>query len=142
MPRKVEEEILLGLSVQNHVIATGGSAIYSDQAMTYLKSDGILIFLDVDFATLESRILDFNCRGISKRPDQSFDELFEERFPLYAKHADIAIKCGSMTQEQVCERIIEEVKAKKFRMSPWEGIGGAMIGTAGIFTKISPAILF
>ena len=111
--RKIEEEVLLGLSIQNHVIATGGSAIYSDQAMTYLKSDGILIFLDVDLATLGSRIRDFSSRGISKRPDQSFAELFDERFALYTKHADITIKCGDMTQEQVCERIIVEVTGRK-----------------------------
>jgi shikimate kinase len=107
--RKIEEGVLLALSIQNHVIATGGSAIYSDRAMNYLKSDGILIFLDVDFGTLLSRIHDFNSRGIAKRPDQTFADLFDERFTLYTKHADIAIKCAGMTQEQVCERIIEEV---------------------------------
>ena len=107
--RKIEEEVMLGLSIRNHVIATGGSAAYSAHAMAHLKSDGILIFLNVDLATLESRISDFSTRGIAKRPDQSFAELFDERFVLYTKHADITIECGGMTQEQVCKRIIEEV---------------------------------
>ena len=111
--RKIEEEALLGLFMQNHVIATGGSAAYSDQAMTHLKSDGILIFLDVDLATLESRVRDFSTRGIARRPDQSFAELFDERLPLYTKHADFTIKCDGMTQEQVCERLIEEVTVSK-----------------------------
>ena len=106
--RKIEEDTLLGLSVQNHVIATGGSAIYSDQAMTHLKSHGVIIFLDVDLATLESRVTDFSCRGLAKRPDQSFAELFYERFTLYTKYADIALKCAGLTQEDVCTRIIEE----------------------------------
>lgn len=110
--RRIEEDVLLGLSIRNHVIATGGSAAYSDQAMAHLKSDGILIFLDVDLATLESRVRDSSTRGIAKRPDQSFAELFDERFVLYTKHADITIKCDGMTQEQVCERIIEEVKER------------------------------
>ena len=109
--RKIEEELLLSLSIQNHVIATGGSAIYSDQAMTHLKSDGILILLDVDFATLESRIRDFSSRGIARRPDQSLADLFDERFALYTKHADITIQCGGLTQEDVCARIIEEAGA-------------------------------
>jgi len=111
--RKIEEEALLGLFMQNHVIATGGSAVYSDQAMTHLKSDGILIFLDVDLATLESRVRDFSTRGLARRPDQSFAELFDERLPLYTKHADITIKCDGMTQEQVCERLIAEVTVSK-----------------------------
>ena len=107
--RKIEEELLLSLSIQNHVIATGGSAIYSDQAMTHLKSSGLVIFLDVDVATLESRVLDFSMRGLAKRPGQSFSELFNERYPLYAKYADITIKCAGLTQEGVCASIIEEI---------------------------------
>jgi shikimate kinase len=106
--RHIEERVLLDLCVRNHVIATGGSAVYSDQAMAHLKSDGLAIFLDVDLATLESRIPDFSTRGLAKRPDQSLSELFDERFKLYAKHADITIKCGRLTQEDVCARIIEE----------------------------------
>ena len=110
--RKIEEDILLGLSVQNHVIATGGSAVYSDRAMAHLKSNSVIIFLDVELATLESRVRDFSTRGLARRPDQSFAELFDERLKLYTKHADIAIKSDGMTHEQVCERIIEEVRAK------------------------------
>jgi shikimate kinase len=110
--RKIEEDILLGLSVQNHVIATGGSAVYSDRAMAHLKSNGIIIFLDVELAALESRVRDFSTRGLARRPEQSFAELFDERLKLYTKHADIAIKFDGMTQEQICERIIEEVRAK------------------------------
>jgi shikimate kinase len=107
--RKIEEDILTGLSLQNHVIATGGSAAYSDRAMTHLKSDGVTIFLDVDRATLESRIPDFSTRGIAKRPDQSFDELFDERHVLYTKYADLTIKCAGLNQEDVCTRIIQEL---------------------------------
>ncbi|MBW1704967.1 MAG: shikimate kinase [Deltaproteobacteria bacterium] len=108
--RRIEENILLGLSVHNHVIGTGGSAVYSAPAMSYLKSCGIAIFLDVDLATLESRVLDFGTRGLAKRPGQSFAELFEERFMLYKKYADITIKCAGLTQEEVCAKIIEEVR--------------------------------
>ena len=108
--RKIEEDIVLGLSVHNHVIATGGSAVYSDSAMGYLKSDGVAVFLDVDLATLESRVHDFGTRGLAKRPDQSFADLFQERLTLYKKYADITIKCAGLTQEEVCAKIIEEVR--------------------------------
>src|SRR5690349_10613800 len=57
--RGIEEEILLDLAIRNSVIATGGSAVYSDRAMTYLKSHGVLIFLDVSMATLERRVRDY-----------------------------------------------------------------------------------
>jgi shikimate kinase len=110
--RTIEEDILLHLSVRHHVIATGGSAVYSDPAMAHLKSDGVLIFLDLDLDTLESRVHDLRTRGLAKRPDQSFSELYAERCVLYAKHADITIQCHGLTQEQVCERIVDRVGHK------------------------------
>jgi shikimate kinase len=106
--RNIEERVLLDLCVRNHVIATGGSAVYSDQAMAHLKSDGLVIFLDADLATLQSRIPDFSARGLAKRPDQTLPQLFDERFGLYTKHADITIQCARLTHEDVCARIIEE----------------------------------
>ena len=112
--RDIEEKVLLDLSVQNHVIATGGSAVYSDEAMTHLKSDGLLIFLDVDLTTLESRSPDFSTRGLAKRPDQTLPELFDERFGLYKRHADITIQCGRLNQEDVCARIIEAIGRSHF----------------------------
>jgi shikimate kinase len=110
--RKIEEDVLLGLSFQNHVIATGGSAVYSDPAMAHLKSDGLVIFLDVDLPTLESRIHDFRTRGLAKSPDQDFAGLFHERFTLYTKYADITIKCAGLTQGEVCARIIDRAREK------------------------------
>jgi shikimate kinase len=106
--RKIEENILLGLFLDNHVIATGGSAAYSAPAMNHLKSDGLIVFLDVDLTTLESRVHDFKTRGLAKLPGQSFADLFYERFSLYTKYADITIKCAGLTQESVCMKIIEE----------------------------------
>jgi shikimate kinase len=111
--RRIEEDVLLGLSVQNHVIATGGSAVYSDHAMTHLKSGGLVIFLDVELPTLESRVHDFRTRGLAKRPDQNFADLFQERFTLYTKYADMTIKCAGLTQEEVCAGIIDQAKEKR-----------------------------
>ena len=105
--RKIEEEVLLGLSVGNCVIATGGSAVYSDSAMTQLKSGGLVIFLDVDIPTLESRVHDFCTRGLAKRADQSFVDMFNERFALYTQYADFTISCNGLTHEEVCSRIIQ-----------------------------------
>ena len=112
--RKIEEEILLGLSVQNYVIATGGSAVYSDRAMGQVGSGGLVIFLDVDLATLKSRVTDFETRGVARLPNQNFSDLFHERFALYRKYADITVPCAGLTQEGVCEKIIEEVRERRY----------------------------
>jgi len=111
--RRIEEDVLLGLNCRNHVIATGGSAAYSHAAMMYLKSNGLMVFLDVDLPTLASRVIDFDTRGLAKRPDQSFADLFHERFPLYAKYADVTVTCSKLTQEEVCAKIIKALRARK-----------------------------
>jgi len=110
--RKIEEDVLLDLHCTNHVIATGGSAVYSHAAMTRLKSKGVVVFLDVDLPTLELRINDFDMRGLAKHPDQSLSELFVERFPLYTKHADFTIKCDDLIQEKVSEKISSRIKKR------------------------------
>jgi len=111
--RKVEEDVLLRLDRHNHVLATGGSAAYSHAAMAHLKSDGVIVFLDADLATLQSRVHDYDTRGLAKRPDQSFAELFEERFPLNAEYADVRVNCAGLTQEGVCTAIVNELMARK-----------------------------
>ncbi|HXE95259.1 MAG TPA: shikimate kinase [Dongiaceae bacterium] len=110
--RNIEEEVLLGLSVKNCVIATGGSAVYSASAMAHLRSDGLVIFLDVDMPTLESRIHDYSTRGLAKRADQNFADMFIERFMLYTRYADITIKCAGLTHEEVCARIMDITKIR------------------------------
>lgn len=107
--REIEEAELLKLDVRNHVISTGGSAVYGDRAMAHLKSDGIAVFLDVTLDTLEARVPDFSTRGLAKRPDQSFSELFDERNALYRRYADVTVKCDGLTPEQVCATIMAKV---------------------------------
>jgi shikimate kinase len=113
--RLIEEKVILDLDCNGCVIATGGSAVYSDTAMTWLKAKGVAVFLDVDLLTLQIRIRYFNTRGLAKRPDQTLRDLFEERYPLYKKYADIRIDCNGLTQEEVCETILKEVKLYNLR---------------------------
>lgn len=108
--RRIEEEVLLGLRVQHAIIATGGSAVYSERAMTHLKQTGRVIFLDVELAELEARVHDFCTRGLAKRPDQGLDDLFRERFLLYSQYADITITCAGLNQEEVCARVMAHMR--------------------------------
>jgi shikimate kinase len=103
--RKLEEEALLGICSAGTVIATGGSAVYSEPAMRHLASTGIVVFLDADLPTLRSRVNDFSSRGLAKRPDQSFEELYDERRPLYQRYAEVTVPCAGLTHEEVSARI-------------------------------------
>jgi len=103
--RRVEEEEILKLNVNRHVIATGGSAIYSEKAMAHLRGISTIVFLEVDFDEIERRIKNFDTRGIAKAKDQSFRELFEERQALYRRYADFRVDGNRLSQEELAEQI-------------------------------------
>ena len=107
--RRIEEQILIDLSGSGKVIATGGSAVYSEAGMQQLKANGTVIFLDLSLATLIERVNDFDQRGIACRPDQSFADLFTERRPLYQQYADITIDCDQQSPAQTLAVIIEHL---------------------------------
>ena len=109
--RKVEERVLLSVRCRNHIVATGGSAAYSHPAMLHLRNNGIVVFLSTTLAALKTRIHNYETRGLAKRPDQSFQDLFEERLGLYRKYADIIIESSDLTQDQVCDEIISALPA-------------------------------
>ena len=115
--RDIEERVLLGVDCRDHVIATGGSAAYSPRAMAHLKRDGLCIFLHVDLPTLRSRIRNYETRGLARRPDQSFQDLFDERLGLYRRYADITIAASDLSQEAVCEQIIDELNRRSDTMA-------------------------
>ncbi|WP_166258469.1 shikimate kinase [Marinobacter salicampi] len=110
--RKVEERELLQIELARHVIATGGSAVYSDAAMQHLRRSGVIVFLDVSLATVEARIGDFSLRGISKRADQSIQALFHERGRLYRQYADIIVSADTLDQEQTCDHILAAIRQR------------------------------
>ena len=107
--RTIEARVLRTLDVDNHVISTGGSAVYSDTAMQHLRKKGTIIYLEVSLDTLRTRITDYETRGIAKRPEQSFDELYIERTQLYRRYADLTITGDGLNQDTVCDQILAQL---------------------------------
>lgn len=104
--RQIEENFLLNSHYTDHIIATGGSAVYSQAAMEHLGHLGLIIFLDVAQAELERRIHNMDSRGLARQPEQSFSSLFNERRPLYLQYANVVIDCNHKTPQQILDEII------------------------------------
>ena len=100
-----EERTLLQLEGEQQIISTGGSAIYSESAMTHLGSLGLRIFLNLPLEDVLSRVTNFEKRGIACRPGQDLAELFKERHPLYLRYADQVIETGGMSIEQQVQQL-------------------------------------
>ena len=108
----VEERVLLDFDGENYIVATGGSAIYFDRAMEKFKENGRIVYLKVSLDTVLTRLNNIKTRGVTLAKGQTLADLYNQRVPLYEKHADITIEADGMTVEQVVECIIEEVKEK------------------------------
>ena len=52
----LEEEVCAELEAENTVIATGGSVVYGEKAMAHLKDISHVVYLEIDYETLEKRL--------------------------------------------------------------------------------------
>ena len=103
--RAIEENEIMKLNIENHIIATGGSVVYKERAMSHLLSISKVIFLDVGFNEIKRRIHNLETRGIAKSKNQTFRELYDERQFLYRKYAEITIDCNKLDQEEIAMNI-------------------------------------
>jgi shikimate kinase len=107
---KIEESAILSITPVNCVVATGGSAVYSEKSMNHLKCDSIIIFLDCKFNLLKKRIKNFSTRGVVLPDGKSFKDVYDERYPLYTKYADYVISCTNSPVSKSVEDIISLLK--------------------------------
>lgn len=102
---KIEESTILTLNCENTVIATGGSAIFSESAMSHLKRNGIVVYLDINIETVKKRLLNIKTRGVVLSPGQTLEEVYNKRKPLYEKYADITINCSEYSIDTTIDTI-------------------------------------
>jgi shikimate kinase len=107
--KKIEERTVLSLDCHNAVIATGGSVVFSKRAMAHLKSDGIVVYLDISFEEMEKRLRNITMRGIVLIAGQSLRDMYSQRVPLYETYADIRIHCPDGDIETIVRKIIREL---------------------------------
>ena len=110
---QIENDVNASLEYTKAVIATGGSAIYGEKAMEHLRSIGTIVYIELPLESLKERIGDLNARGVSIKDGQTFDELFEERKPLYEKYADITIHAEGLSIREMVHKLKDELAACK-----------------------------
>jgi len=89
--RRIEGEILSSLELKNHVISTGGSAVYSNAAMQHLGAMGARVYLQISLPTLVARVTNLGSRGLAKMKSHPLPRLYAERVGLYHAAADVLV---------------------------------------------------
>ncbi len=106
----LENGIICGCDFERSVVATGGSAVYGEQAMEHLRANGTVVYLELGLEEIEHRLGDIHTRGVAMKNGTTIAELYDERKPLYEKYADITLNCSGLTAEQCVDKIIETIK--------------------------------
>ena len=106
---KIENDVICESAFENSVVATGGSAVYGEEAMAKLRADGVAVYLKLSPEELVRRIDNIHTRGIAMKDGTSIADLYAERAPLYEKYADITVDCEGLTPEQCVEAIAAEI---------------------------------
>lgn len=104
---KIEEDVLSGLTVKNSILATGGSAIYSDKGMQALKENGTVVYISVSYEEIKKRVNNIETRGIVLKQGNTLKDAFSERLPLYRKYADVIIECDGKDIEACVNEIVK-----------------------------------
>ena len=108
----VENRVLSGIACENTIIATGGSAVYSEEAMAHLKGLGRIVYLRISFDEMTRRLGDIHQRGVVMRKGagMSLRDMYEERLPLYGAWADVTVDADGITLAEAAHRVFALVK--------------------------------
>lgn len=89
----IEMETITSLKHENVVLSTGGSVIYREKSMDHLKSvlRSDMYHLFINKNEFKKRMSQSPLRGVISNPDQSLDELYNERLRLYDSHSDYIV---------------------------------------------------
>jgi len=107
---EIEEKVVSRLNITKSVVATGGSVVYSNKAMSNLKAIGEIVYLQLPYEEILKRINNITTRGIAMGPGQKLYDLYMQRIPLYEKYAEITVDCFEKDLEQVVEEILKKLK--------------------------------
>jgi len=111
---KLEEKAIISIGKpSNSVISPGGSSIYSDRGMNFLRSISIIVFLNASLEEIKRRTADFSERGIVGLKEKGLEKLFEERQPLYKRYADITIDLNEFNEEIIASTIVKHILDSK-----------------------------
>ena len=107
----LEEEIVLGLrGIDDAVISTGGSVIYSVKSMEWLSSNSLIVHLHAPLETIRERI-NQSTRGVIGLEEKGLEALYVERLVLYRRYAEVTVELkGDSTPEEDTDAVLRAIE--------------------------------
>lgn len=108
----IENDVNKSIDISRSVIATGGSAVYGEEAMEHFKQIGTVIYIDIPTKEICERIGSLKERGVVSNGKTTIEEIFEDRKRLYRKYADITVRFDNRLLREAVEEIYELIVNK------------------------------
>jgi len=105
---ELEAKAVLSLNGEGMIISPGGSVIYSNEAMAFLKNNSKIIYLKDDMEKIKQRVHNLNSRAIVGLRGKSFESLFSDREKLYKRYADFVVFVGDFDEKRIVGEIVEK----------------------------------
>lgn len=106
---RIEDKTLANINKERTVIATGGSAVYGENAMKHLKESGVVVYLKLSCVEIIKRINNITTRGIAMKKGKTIFDIYDERVPLYEHYADVIVDVECKNIEETVSMIIERI---------------------------------
>lgn len=106
----IEGTVNASLNPKAAVIATGGSAVYREEAMRHLSSFALICYLQLSYESISERLGNLEERGVVLKENQNLRQLFDERTPLYEKYANMKIDCEGKNIREIVFEIAKRIK--------------------------------
>lgn len=103
---QAENKIVSEVSADHTVIATGGSVVFGKEAMEHLRQMGKVVYIKLGCDEIKRRVNNITTRGIVMKKDETIEDIYSERAPLYERYADITVDVGNTTIEEAVEKIL------------------------------------
>nr|AGF93669.1 shikimate kinase [uncultured organism] len=110
---QAEKMVVQELILHRCIIATGGSVIYSENAMRKLQQIGLITYLHADYRIIEKRVSQNPQRGLVAPKGQDLWEVYQERVPLYREYAELEISTQTGTLQECVYNLMEGLNEKE-----------------------------
>ncbi len=111
--RQREIKIVDELSqLTNIVLSTGGGCVETPEIRDYLKSRGVVIYMEVSLDTQLDRLKHDKKRPLlqGENPQEVLQHLWDTREPIYEEIADFIVVTDNRSMREICDDIMRWLK--------------------------------
>lgn len=111
--RKLEEEVITNLCVENHIISVGGGSVLCQNNLRHLQNLGKLIYLKGPKNLIKKRLLTPPLPSYldPKDPEGSFEKMYCTRILKYETISSFTVHVGAKSEPEILEELWQVINS-------------------------------